>query len=222
MSSIKPYSPACDRNRDPILSVLQTVFADCRRVLEIGSGTGQHAVHFAKAMPQLVWQTADVQANLAGIQLWLDEAGLANTPPPLTFDCDAEFDCDVKFDGNAEVACDAPLNHLPPHRFDAVFSANTLHIMSWRQVQILFERLPHLLAANAQVAIYGPFNRNGQFTSDSNRAFDASLRRADPLRGIRDLEAVQQLAQHAGLRQVADIEMPSNNACLIWTNARRG
>ena len=204
MSTIKPYSPACDRNRDPILSVLQNAFANCRRVLEIGSGSGQHAVYFAAAMPQLVWHTADVQANLAGIQMWLDEAGLTNTPPPLVFDCDSEIE------------------NFSPHRFDAVFSANTLHIMSWRQVQALFERLPKLLADNALVAIYGPFNRNGQFTSDSNRAFDASLRRADPLRGIRDLEAVQQLAQHAGLRQVADIEMPSNNACLIWTNARRG
>lgn len=222
MSSIKPYSPACDRNRDPILSVLQTAFADCRRVLEIGSGTGQHAVHFAKAMPQLVWQTADVQANLVGIQLWLDEAGLANTPPPFVFDCDAEIDDDSKPNADTQLDGDASTNHVPRHHFDALFSANTLHILSWRQVQVLFDRLPHLLAKNAQVAIYGPFNRNGQFTSDSNRAFDASLRRADPLRGIRDLEAVQQLAQHAGLRQVADIEMPSNNACLIWTNARRG
>src|SRR5690606_12484336 len=106
----KPHAPACDRNRDPILAVLRECFADHRRVLEIGSGTGQHAVYFAAAMPWLTWQASDVEANLPGIRAWLDDAGLANTPPPLVLDVLAPW---------------------PQVEADAVFTANTLHIMGW-------------------------------------------------------------------------------------------
>lgn len=201
MADSKPYSPACDRNRDPILNVLKAHLADRRRVLEIGSGTGQHAVHFAAAMPHLSWQTADVAANLDGIRAWLDDARLPNTPDPLVFDCDLE-----------------PVR-LPQRHYDAVFSANTLHIMSWPQVQTLFARLPSLVAADALLIVYGPFNRKGAFTSDSNRAFDASLRRADPQRGIRDFEAVDALARAAGFTLVADQTMPANNCCIVWRNS---
>lgn len=198
MADSKPYSPACDRNRDPILNVLKAHLADRRQVLEIGSGTGQHAVHFAAAMPHLSWQTADVAANLGGIRAWLNDARLPNTPDPLVFDCDLEPE------------------RVPLRHYDAVFSANTLHIMSWRQVQTLFARLPSLVVADALLIVYGPFNRNGAFTSDSNRAFDASLRRADPLRGIRDFEAVDALARAAGFALVADQPMPANNSCIVW------
>ena len=195
----KPYAPACDRNRDPILAVLRQHFADRRRVLEIGSGTGQHAVYFAAALPHLSWQTSDRAENLPGIGQWLAEAALPNTPSPLCFD----------------VATDPPRGA----RYDALFSANTLHIMGWAEVEALFARLPELLSDDARVVIYGPFNYNGCFTSDSNAAFDASLRARGAHMGIRDFEAVNDLAGQAGLVLLEDCAMPANNRCLVW---RRG
>ncbi len=209
-----PHSPSCERNREPILAVLREHFAERREVLEIGSGTGQHAVHFAAAMPWLRWQCSDAPAYLPGIRAWLAEAALANTPPPLELQAVA-----------APVAGFAPPPPLPPGReggpsgFDAVFSANTLHIMGWAQVEAFFAGLPALLAPAATVAVYGPFNRDGRFSSDSNRDFDAWLKARDPASGIRDAEAVEALAAAAGLALVADVAMPANNRCLVW---RRG
>lgn len=193
----KPFSPACERNRDPILEVLRVHFATRRNVLEIGSGSGQHAVHFAAALPHLCWQASDRAEHLPGIRLWLDEAGLANTPAPLELD----------------VATHA----WPATRFDAVFSANTLHIMAWTEVECLFTRLPSVLGADGVLALYGPFNRDGRFTSASNAAFDASLKRHSPHMGIRDLEAVDALANGAGLRCVAEHALPANNCCVVWS-----
>ena len=193
----KPFSEACVRNREPILAVLSEFFADRQHVLEIGSGTGQHAVHFAAALPALRWQCADRSDNLPGIRAWLDEAALPNTLAPLAFDVD-----------------DAPWPLSG--RYDAVFSANTLHIMSWPQVERLFAGLPNLLADDACVIVYGPFHYNGAATSPSNAAFDASLRANGSPRGIRDFEAVSALATAAGLVLVEDRAMPANNRCLIW------
>ena len=192
----KPFSPACERNRDPILGVLRSHFADRRRVLEIGSGSGQHAVYFAAAMPQLVWQTSDRAENLPGVRQWLDEASLPNTPPPLVVDV-------------AEAA-------WPCESFDAVFSANTLHIMSWAEVEALFAALPGVTTAAAKLAIYGPFNYDGKYTSASNAEFDASLKARAPQMGIRDFAAVNALAHTAGFALVDDIAMPANNRTLIW------
>ena len=192
----KPYSPACDRNREPILAVLRDHLGGCRRVLEVGSGTGQHAVHFAAALPHLTWQASDVAANLPGIQAWLDEARLPNAPAAMPFDVDA----------------DAP----PAGPFDAVFTANTLHIMAWPQVQRLLAALPRVMAPGAPLLVYGPFNHGGRFDSASNAAFDASLRATDARRGIRDLEAVDALARAAGLRLLEDRAMPANNRCVVW------
>jgi SAM-dependent methyltransferase len=192
-----PDAPATTRNRDPILAVLRKHFAQRVRVLEIGSGTGQHAVHFAAALPHLKWQTSDLAENHAGIRARIASAGLANVIAPMLFDF-----------SRAE--------GWPIQRYDAVFSANTLHIAPWEAVQTLFAGLPRMLAAKATVVIYGPFNLGGEFTSPSNAAFDASLRAEDPRRGIRDLEAVQALGAAAGLSFIADIEMPANNRCLIW------
>jgi len=191
----KPFSPACERNQDVILAVLRERFADRTRVLEIGSGTGQHAVHFAAALPQLLWQTSDVAANLPGIRAWLAEARLPNAAAPLAFD----------------------INGAPPDAtFDAIFSANTLHIMAWPEVQKLFTLLPALMRPGALLTIYGPFNYGGAFTSASNAAFDASLRADQPQLGIRDFEAVDALARAAGLMLVEDRPMPANNRCLTW------
>jgi cyclopropane fatty-acyl-phospholipid synthase-like methyltransferase len=196
MNAEKPYAPACDRNRDPIVVVLREHFADRRSVLEIGSGTGQHAVYFAAALPHLVWQASDRIENLPGIRLWLAERALPNTPPPLTLEVNQPV--------------------WPASRFDAAFSANTLHIMSWQAVERLFARLPDVLTDDARLVVYGPFNYAGRFTSDSNAAFDASLKTHAPHMGIRDFEAVDALARSAGFRLVEDRAMPANNRCLIW------
>lgn len=192
----KPFAPACLRNRDPILAVLQAHFADRKRVLEVGSGTGQHAVHFAAALPQLSWQTSDREENLSGIQSWLDEAALPNTPAPLILDVEQRS--------------------WPTGPFDAVFSANTLHIMSLSQVETLFRHLPGQLADDARLVVYGPFNYSGRFSSPSNAAFDASLKSTDPLRGIRDFEHIDALAAAIGLSLVEDRAMPANNRCIVW------
>lgn len=192
----KPYAPATERNRDPILAVLRRHFAERRRVLEIGSGTGQHAVHFAAALPGLSWQTSDRRENLAGIGAWLGEAGLPNTPPPLEFD----------------------VNEAPAFgsTYDAIFTANTLHIMSWDEVGRLFALLPQLLEPDALLCCYGPFNYGGRYTSASNAHFDAALKRDDPRRGIRDFEAVDALARSSGMILVEDAAMPANNRCIVW------
>lgn len=191
----KPYSAACDRNRDPILAVLREYFSDRHHVLEIGSGTGQHAVHFAAALPHLIWQTSDRVEHHEGICLWLDEARLPNVLPPITLDVNDPW---------------------PAQTFDAIFSANTLHIMSWPEVQRLFEHLPQVMSARAKLVIYGPFNYGGQFTSESNAKFQQTLKSWGAHMGIRDFEAVDALAQAAGLRLLKDSAMPANNRCLVW------
>ncbi len=196
----KSYSPSCERNRDPILAVLAEYFPGDQRVLEIGSGTGQHAVHFAAAMPQWQWQCSDRAENLAGIRLWLAEAGLPNTPEPMELDVAS--------------------GDWPGDRYDAVFSANTLHIMGWDDVQALFRGLPTVLEDDARVVIYGPFNDDGRFSSDSNEQFDRSLKARAPQMGIRDQSAVDALAHAAGLRLLAVVPMPANNRCLVWQRVR--
>ena len=196
MTYAKPHSPACERNRDPILEALRPYFADRRQVLEIGSGTGQHAVHFAAAMPRLIWQCSDRADALPGIRLWLREAALPNTPAPLMLD-----------------AAQGP---WPAQRYDAAFSANTLHIMAWEEVEAMFAGLATALSEDAVLAVYGPFNYGGGFTSDSNRVFDASLRARDPRMGLRDFEAVHALARGIGLGLIDDAAMPANNRLLLW------
>jgi cyclopropane fatty-acyl-phospholipid synthase-like methyltransferase len=192
----KPHAPACDRNQGPIRDVLTRHFSERRRILEIGSGTGQHAVFFAPAFPQAIWQTSDMDESLPGIRMWLNEAGLSNTPPPIELDVRGPW---------------------PKARYDAVFTANTLHIMGWPEVQLLFAALDDVLdQRNAVLAVYGPFNYGGQFTSDSNRAFDAWLKERSAASGIRDFEAVDALANAIGLRLVEDCAMPANNRTLVW------
>lgn len=201
-----PHSPACERNRESILSVLREYLGDRRCLLEIGSGTGQHAVHFAATMPWLLWQCTDRAASLPGIQAWLDHARLPNTPRPRALDVTVG-------------PWPTPAQAGSRGRFDAAFSANTLHIMGWPAVEALFAGIDRTLAADATVVVYGPFNRDGGYTSDSNREFDAWLRARDGDSGIRDFEAVDRLARAIGLRLLDDRAMPANNRCLVW---RRG
>lgn len=192
----KPCAPSCERNREPILLVLKSALADCNRVLEIGSGTGQHAVFFASALPQLEWQTSERAENLAGIKLWLAEAALNNTPPPVELDV-----------GQAT---------WPAQGFDAVFTANTLHIMAWPEVEQMFDRLPDVMTEDARLIVYGPFNIDGRYTSESNAGFDRWLKEQGEHMGIRDLADVDALAASVGLRCIADNELPANNRCVVW------
>jgi cyclopropane fatty-acyl-phospholipid synthase-like methyltransferase len=195
MAADKPFAPSCERNQGPILDVLQRHLAGTRRVLEVGSGTGQHAVHFAAAMPWLVWQSSDRADYLPGIAAWRDEAALPNTPPALELDVDGPW---------------------PDARFDAVFTANSLHIMGWPQVEAFFAGIDKILEKNGLLIVYGPFNYGGEFTSDSNRAFEQWLKDRDPASGIRDFEAVDALARAIGLALAEDNAMPANNRCLVW------
>lgn len=191
----KPDAAACARNREPILDVLRDHFADRRNVLEVGSGTGQHAIFFAAELPHLTWQASDRAENLPGIEAWLDDAALPNTPAPIPLNVNEAW---------------------PATRFDAVFSANILHIMSWREVERLFACLPGIMAGDFKLVIYGPVNYGGRFTSESNAAFDAWLKQSGAHQGIRDFEAVDALAGQAGLTLIEDRAMPSNNRCLVW------
>lgn len=192
---MKPFSEACERNREPILAELKRIFADRKRALEIGSGTGQHATYFAPALPHLVWQPSDVAEHLPGIRQWVTEAGAANLRMPLELDVERAW---------------------PDTAADAVFSANTCHIMSWPQVERMFGGIGRLLPAGGVFALYGPFNYGGRHSSESNARFDAMLRERDPQSGVRDAEAIAAIAQREYLARQEDIAMPANNRLLIF------
>ena len=192
----KPFSQACENNKDPILSVLKRVFHSPCEVLEIGSGTGQHAVYFAEHLPHVTWQPSDQVVHLPGIDLWINEAKLKNIKAPLALDINQK--------------------PWPVSGIDAVFTANTLHILSWESVQVFIESLGEVMCPGAIFCCYGPFNVGGAYTSESNARFDVWLKEQNPLSAIRDLEAVKSLAGDAGIKLKEDIEMPANNKLLIW------
>jgi cyclopropane fatty-acyl-phospholipid synthase-like methyltransferase len=192
----KPYAESCDQNREPILSVIRPLFDDRQRVLEIGSGTGQHAVYFAAALPHLTWYTSDCAEYHDGIRLWLEEAALPNVRDPLPLD--------------------VARSEWPALEVDAVFSANTAHIMHWPEVQAMFAGVGRLLQAGGLFVLYGPFNYQGRFTSDSNARFDGWLKGRDPGMGVRDFEALERLAVAAGMALQDDFPMPANNRILCW------
>lgn len=196
MNRTKPYSESCDQNREPIFEVLREVFAHSRKVLEIGSGTGQHAVYFTAHLPHLTWQTSDLPAYHAGIAAWLEETALPNVRPPLALDV---------ADENWSV-----------EKVDAVFSANTVHIMSWPEVERMFEGIGRILEEHGVFCLYGPFNYGGAYTSASNAHFDNWLKMRDPLSGIRDFEALDALARAQGMHLLRDHTMPANNRTLVW------
>ncbi len=196
MKPPKPHAEACDRNRDPILDVLREAFAHAREVLEIGSGTGQHAVYFAQHLPHLVWQTSDVAQHHAGIAAWIADSGLANVRNPF--------------------ALDVRQTPWPAAAVDAIFTANTLHIMDFGCVEAFFRGVARVLAPRGVLAVYGPFNYGGQFTSASNAQFDAMLRARGEGSALRDFDAVDALARGAGLVLLRDVAMPANNRTLVW------
>ncbi len=192
----KPYSAACEQNRAPILAVIQPLLTRCGQLLEIGSGTGQHAVYLGEQLPHLQWQTSDVPDYHPAILAWLSEAALDNVLPPLTLDVSQPV--------------------WPELVVDAVFTANTLHIMSWPEVVACFAGVGRLLETGGLLLVYGPFNYQGQYTSESNARFDQWLQERDPASGVRDFEALDLLAESAGMRLQADYEMPANNRILCW------
>lgn len=202
-----PFSQACENNKDPILKVLQKELQDYRCVLEVGSGTGQHSVYFAPRLPYLQWQTSDVIANHRVIQCWHKEYSAANLHPPLAFDLTTD---DVPKPLNS---LDSKTDNLP---YDAIFTANTLHIISWALVKRLFELVGEALPTNGKFIIYGPFNEKGQYSSDSNRQFDSQLRQRDANSGIRDKEDIIALAKQHQLVLDNQYKMPANNEILVF------
>lgn len=190
-----PFSQSCENNKEPILAVLREVFQNVNQVLEIGAGTGQHSVYFAPTLPHLNWQCADLAANLPGISLWHQAYPRANLLPIIELDMQAP---------------------VWPAGFDAVFSANTAHIMPWQLTQKMLVQVAQHLPSGGLFALYGPFNYGGTFTSESNARFDVWLKSQAEHMGIRDFEALNELADTNGLRLQKDYAMPANNRCLLW------
>jgi cyclopropane fatty-acyl-phospholipid synthase-like methyltransferase len=193
------FAEACERNKGPILAVLHAELAASTRVLEVGSGTGQHAVHFAAGLPQLRWQPTELRENLAPLAERIRREGGPNLLAPLALD-----------------VCADP---WPVGPADAVFSANTLHIMAWSAVREFFRGVSAVLESPGVLCVYGPFRFEGRHTSESNDAFDHFLRDRDPASGVRDFEALDSEARAHGLRLTANHAMPANNRTLVW---RRG
>ena len=192
----KPYSAACANNSAAILMQLSRLLIKPQSVLEIGSGTGQHAAYFAEGLQHLIWQTSDVIDNHEGINCWVAEAELSHLLAPIALD----------------VTQDMALES----RYDAIFMANTLHIMPWSAVEKCIKKASMYLKPNGQLIVYGPFNYNDKFTSDSNQQFDRHLRASNVERGIRDFEKVDQLATSCGFSLQEDNIMPANNRLVVW------
>ena len=194
--------PAPERNKGPILEVLQRVLPPAGLLLEIASGTGQHAAHFARNLPGLRYLPTDADAeNLASIRAWVAESALSNLMEPRALDVTWQ---------------DWP---LPPQPVDAVFNANMLHISPWSCAIALFEGLGRYLSKDGVVVLYGPYRIAGAHTAESNARFDASLRERNPEWGVRDLEAVMEVAQAAHLRLGERVEMPANNQSLVFVRS---
>ena len=192
----KPYAEAAARNAAPILGVLRLELQGCATLFEIGSGTGQHAVTFAAALPELAWQTSDLEPSHAGIRAWIADAGLDNVLAPIGFDV-----------LSAETG---------GKRYDAVYSANTAHIMSYAAVCRMFEIVGAMLNEPGVFCLYGPFRRGGAFSTPSNKAFDTSLRARNSAMGIRDLDNLEALAGQSGMDLARVYAMPANNLLLVW------
>jgi cyclopropane fatty-acyl-phospholipid synthase-like methyltransferase len=196
---MKPFAESSEQNKLPILEVLKHYFSDVKSVLEIGSGTGQHAVYFASQFPSLQWYTSDLEENHTGIIAWIEESQLSNVHAPICLDVRQE--------------------NWGNQLFDALFSANTAHIMDWNGVTHMFRGAGQVLRPGGVFCLYGPFNYRGQYTSESNAHFDHWLKSRDPESGIRDFKALCQLAEDNGMSLLEDHPMPANNRMLVWKKA---
>ena len=197
-----PNAPAALRNREAILQVLRKELGDVQMVLEIGSGTGQHAVHFAAALPDVSWQTSDLPENHPGIQYWVENAGLANVLPPLLLDVSDAGDF--------------------TNQYSAVFSANTTHIMSAPNVEKMIEFVGRTVQRQGKFLLYGPFRVNDEFMGEGNERFDQSLKSQKTSMGIRDLEWIDELAAQQGLVRQKTYAMPANNLLVTWQSVGEG
>jgi len=191
-----PVSEACERNKEPILGVLRTCFADRVEVLEIGSGTGQHAVYFAHHLSHLTWHPTEQLGYLDHLSARVQLEGGGNLSAPTVLDVRQTI--------------------WPVRSVDAVFTANTLHIMSWTEVVALYRGVGDVLAPGGVMCAYGPFRYDGRYTSESNREFDSMLRERDPASGLRDVHAVAELARQYGMRLMADHDLPVFNRLLVF------
>lgn len=189
----RPFAEAAEQNKSVIFDAIRPYLKG--EALEIGSGTGQHAVFFAAQVPGIIWQTSDLEANLTAIEAWIDDSGLKNTPPPLALDVNADW---------------------PDRRYDFIYTANTLHIMDETSVTRCLEGVGLCLKPAGVFAVYGPFNYGGRHTSESNARFDRMLRARGGGSGIRDFDWIEKLADAAALDLLEDVEMPVNNRTLIW------
>ncbi|MDH5785104.1 MAG: class I SAM-dependent methyltransferase [Chromatiales bacterium] len=192
----KPYAESCDENGPPILEVLRRELPASGDLLEIGSGTGQHAVMFATALPDIQWHTSDMIEMHDGIQMWLDEVSHPNLHPPIRLN----------------VLSDP----WPEQRYDAIYSANTAHIMSEEAVEAMFRGAGKVLKPASSFLLYGPFMYDGEHTSESNARFELWLKSQGDHQGIRDVSWLKEIASSAGLELEKDIEMPANNRILLW------
>jgi hypothetical protein len=197
----KPFSGACERNRDPILEVLKDIITPAdQRLLEVGAGTGQHAVYFAPSFPWMEWHPTDVSSNLAGMKMWFDEYRVPTIQKPR----------------HLEVGKD----ELPKLKFDLIYTANTFHIMHWKECKSLIKMFGGRLREGSRAVIYGPFKYEGHFTSPSNEEFDQELRSRDPLSGVRSFEDVHNAMVKNGFELTLDVDMPANNQLLVFTRLK--
>jgi len=192
----KPFSQACENNRGPISQVLERILVDCQSVFEIGSGTGQHAVWFSRAMPHLQWQTSDRKENHQGIKQWISDSSLENIHHPLELD--------------------VGVGPWPEDLFDAIFTANTAHIMALSEVELMFSGVSKLLISGGLFCLYGPMQYSGVIAAESNRAFDARLRAVKSTQGIREFNDLNKLAATFGMELIEDNDLPANNQLIIW------
>ena len=189
----RPYAEAAEQNKQVILDAIKPWLRG--EVLEIGSGTGQHAVYFASQAADISWQTSELETNLAGTDSWIEDSDLDNLPAPIELDV---------------------MGTWPDHRYDFIYSANCFHIMAKEAVARCIEGIGECLKPGGVFAVYGPFNYHGDYTSESNARFDQMLRARDPDSGIRDFEWIAQIAGATGLELLEDVAMTANNRTLIW------
>ncbi|MCP3672912.1 MAG: DUF938 domain-containing protein [Gammaproteobacteria bacterium] len=196
----KPFSQACENNKRPILDVISKHFENSELILEIGSGSAQHSLYFAEKLKQLYWQTSDQEENLEGINLQLNEYRKYNLGRPFSLD--------------------VTQNKWEIEHCDGVFSANTTHIMTWSMVEKMFEGVGHVLLPKKEFCLYGPFKFNGEYSADSNKAFDEMLHERNPNSGLRNFEDLQKLAESQGLSFVKKYDLPANNNILVWQQTK--
>lgn len=202
MSSLHPhkqYAPACERNKDPILEVLRGILPPSGTVLEIGSGTGQHAAYFAVHLPHLHWQPTDRAESLPSIRAWAAASGASNLRAPFALDLFAD--------------------HWPIDAADAIVCINTLHIVAWEGVEKFFAGAARVLDVGAVLYAYGPYRYATHPLEPSNEAFDRWLKARDPHSGVRDFEAVNAAARCHGFDLAGDRAMPANNRSIWWIKA---